>query len=89
MGEAKFTHRRGKATFLSALGLGLAVLAHGLYDFMVFSLDSRPFMLMTLPVFLVLAWVIFFKAVVVINNYVKAFGRFVQYLPGYIEAVFK
>ncbi len=62
LGEAKFCQTRTRANLLSLAGLGLAVLAHGLYDFMVFLLDKKPLMLLMLPIFAVLAWVVFFKA---------------------------
>lgn len=62
IGEAKFTQSRSRAVLLQAVGLGLAVLAHGVYDFMVFALDQRPLLLLVLPVFAALSWVIFFKA---------------------------
>ncbi len=62
MGEAKFAASRLQAAGLQFAGLGLAVLAHGVYDFMVFSIDERPFMILMLPVFAALAWIIFFRA---------------------------
>jgi RsiW-degrading membrane proteinase PrsW (M82 family) len=62
LGEAKFARSERAGNWLTALGLGLAVLAHGLYDFIVFSLDKAPFLLLSLAVLLALAWVIFFKA---------------------------
>jgi RsiW-degrading membrane proteinase PrsW (M82 family) len=62
LGLAKFARTSGRGYWLSALGLGLAALAHGVYDFLVFSLDKAPLLLGSLVVFAVLAWVIFFRA---------------------------
>lgn len=62
LGEAKFSPSSGRATLLALFGLGLAVLAHGLYDFMVFALDKRPLLLLVLPVFALLGWAVVFKA---------------------------
>jgi RsiW-degrading membrane proteinase PrsW (M82 family) len=62
LGEAKFARTKLRAALLQAAGLGLAVLAHGLYDFMVFAIDERPLMLLMLPVFAALSWAVFFKA---------------------------
>ncbi len=62
LGEAKFAPGRVRAALLSLGGLGLAVLAHAVYDFLVFALDQRPLLLLMLPVFAALSWVIFFTA---------------------------
>ena len=62
LGEAKFARSDRVGNWLSALGLGLAVTAHGLYDFIVFSLDKAPLMILSLLAMVVLFWVIFFKA---------------------------
>jgi len=62
LGEAKFAPGRGRAALSTLAGLGLAVLAHGVYDVLVFSLDKRPLLLLMLPVFAALSWVIFFTA---------------------------
>jgi protease PrsW len=61
LGSAKFAVRRREASLLMLAGLGAAILAHGLYDFMVFALDERPLLILMLPVFAVLSWVIFFR----------------------------
>jgi RsiW-degrading membrane proteinase PrsW (M82 family) len=62
LGEAKFARNDRVGNWLSALGFGLAVTAHGLYDFIVFSLDKAPLMILSLLTMMVLFWVIFFKA---------------------------
>ena len=62
LGEAKFARNDRDGNWLSALGFGLAVVAHGLYDFIVFTLDKRPLMILSLIAMAVLFWVIFFKA---------------------------
>jgi protease PrsW len=62
LGEAKFARDDRTGNWLSALGFGLAVIAHGLYDFIVFTLDKAPLMLLSLLTMAVLFWVIFFKA---------------------------
>ena len=62
LGEAKFARNERIGNWLSALGFGLAVVAHGMYDFIVFALDKRPAMLLSLLTMAVLFWVIFFKA---------------------------
>ena len=62
LGEAKFARNDRVGNWLSALGFGLAVLAHGLYDFIVFTLDKAPLMILSLLTMAVLFWVIFFKA---------------------------
>lgn len=62
LGEARFARTRLSAAFLALLGLGLAILAHGVYDFIVFALDQRPLLILALPLFAALSWVIFFKA---------------------------
>ncbi|MFO7638307.1 MAG: PrsW family glutamic-type intramembrane protease [bacterium] len=62
LGEAKFAGTPGRSAGLQLAGLGLAVLAHGVYDFIVFALDLRPLMLLVLPVYSALTWVIFFRA---------------------------
>ncbi|MFO7649867.1 MAG: PrsW family glutamic-type intramembrane protease, partial [bacterium] len=62
LGAAKFAATDRRSNLLSALGLALAGLAHGLYDWMVFSIDSAPLMIVCLLVFAALTWVIIFKA---------------------------
>jgi RsiW-degrading membrane proteinase PrsW (M82 family) len=62
LGEAKFARSDRAGNWLSAVGFLLAVLAHGLYDFIVFALDKRPLMVLSLLTMAVLFWVIFFKA---------------------------
>jgi len=62
LGEAKFARDDRTSNWLSGLGFGLAVIAHGLYDFIVFSLDKRPLLVLSLFTMAVLFWVIFFKA---------------------------
>lgn len=62
LGEAKFAGTARRANFLSAAALALAVLAHGVYDFIVFTIARRPLMLINLLVFAVLSWVLFFEA---------------------------
>ena len=62
LGEAKFARSDRAGNWLSALGFGLAVVAHGMYDFIVFTLDKRPLMVLSLLTMAVLFWVIFFKA---------------------------
>jgi RsiW-degrading membrane proteinase PrsW (M82 family) len=62
LGLAKFQKTDTRGNWLSGLGFGLAVLAHGTYDFIVFSLDKAPFLLLSLLVLAVLSWVIIFKA---------------------------
>ncbi len=62
LGEAKFARSDRAGNWLSALGFGLAVVAHGLYDFIVFALDKAPLMVLSLLTMAVLFWVIFFKA---------------------------
>jgi RsiW-degrading membrane proteinase PrsW (M82 family) len=62
LGEAKFASTRGRSVGYSLAGLGLAILAHAVYDFMVFALTRRPLMLLVLPVFAILTWVIILRA---------------------------
>jgi protease PrsW len=62
LGEAKFARSDAHGNWLSGLGFALAVLAHGTYDFIVFSIDKRPLLLISLLVLAVLSWVIIFKA---------------------------
>jgi RsiW-degrading membrane proteinase PrsW (M82 family) len=62
LGEAKFARSDRAGNWLTALGFGLAVTAHGLYDFIVFSLDKAPLLVVSLLTMVVLFWVIFFKA---------------------------
>ena len=62
LGEAKFAGRRARAFWFQLVGFGLAVLAHGVYDFVVFSLDRRPLLILVLPVYALLSWVVFFQA---------------------------
>lgn len=62
LGEAKFARTGTRSNLLSLAALGAAVLAHAVYDFIVFTVNRRPLMLLNLLVFAVLAWVIFFEA---------------------------
>ena len=62
LGEAKFARSNRVGNWLSALGFALAVTAHGVYDFIVFSLDKAPLLILSLLTLAVLFWVIFFKA---------------------------
>jgi RsiW-degrading membrane proteinase PrsW (M82 family) len=62
LGEAKFARSDRVGNWLTALGFVLAVVAHGLYDFIVFSLDKAPLLILSLLTMVVLFWVIFFKA---------------------------
>ncbi len=62
LGKAKFARNDRVGNWLSTFGFGLAVIAHGLYDFIVFSLDKAPLMVLSLLTMAVLFWVIFFKA---------------------------
>jgi RsiW-degrading membrane proteinase PrsW (M82 family) len=62
LGEAKFAQSDRRGNWLSALGFSLAVLAHGIYDFIVFTVDKRPLLLGSLVVLAALSWVIIFKA---------------------------
>ena len=62
LGEAKFARSNRVGNWLSALGFALAVMAHGIYDFIVFSLDKAPLLILSLLTLAVLFWVIFFKA---------------------------
>lgn len=62
IGAAKFSRSEWKAWLLSLSGLGVAVLAHGVYDFIVFAASFRPLLLLALPVFAAVAWVFIFGA---------------------------
>lgn len=62
LGEAKFAKNRFEENLLGLLGLSLAIAAHGLYDFLVIALPYRPFLLISLIIFALLTWVIFFEA---------------------------
>ncbi|MEO0086271.1 MAG: PrsW family glutamic-type intramembrane protease, partial [candidate division WOR-3 bacterium] len=62
LGEAKFAGTIRRSHLLSAVALALAVLAHGVYDFIVFTLAQRPLMLINLIIFAILTWVLFFEA---------------------------
>jgi RsiW-degrading membrane proteinase PrsW (M82 family) len=62
IGLAKFQKTLARGYWYSGFGFVLAVLAHAVYDFMVFSLDKAPLLIVCLVIFAVLAWVIFFKA---------------------------
>ena len=62
IGAAKFSRTDVEAWLLSLAGLGAAVLAHGVYDFIVFAAASRPLLLLALPVFAAVGWVVIFKA---------------------------
>ncbi len=62
LGEAKFTRSDTEANLLALVGLFLAILAHGLYDFIVIALPYRPLLLGSLVIFSVLVWVVFFEA---------------------------
>lgn len=62
LGEAKFARSPHHALGLNILALASAVLAHGIYDFIVFTMNRRPLMFVNLLVYALLAWVIFFEA---------------------------
>jgi RsiW-degrading membrane proteinase PrsW (M82 family) len=62
LGEAKFAATPARSTGLQLAGLGLAILAHGVYDFIIFALDQRPLLILVLPVYAGLTWAIFFSA---------------------------
>ncbi len=62
LGEARFAGSGTRSVILTLVGLGAAVLAHGLYDFMIFAMDRHPLLLLMLPLFILLAWVVFFEA---------------------------
>lgn len=61
IGAAKFSRSEVKAALVSFAGLGVAVLARGVYGFIVFASARQRLILMTLPVFLLLAWVVIIK----------------------------
>ncbi len=62
LGEAKFVNTRTEENLRGLLGLGLAIVAHGLYDFLVIAIPYRPLLLVSLIVFSILVWVILFEA---------------------------
>jgi RsiW-degrading membrane proteinase PrsW (M82 family) len=62
LGEAKFARSVAEANLLGLFGFILAVIAHGLYDFIVIFLPHRPLLTGSLIVFAVLVWVVFFEA---------------------------
>ncbi|MGB9742845.1 MAG: PrsW family glutamic-type intramembrane protease [candidate division WOR-3 bacterium] len=62
LGEAKFARSTAEANLLGLAGFALAVIAHGLYDFIVIVLPHRPLLTGSLIVFSVLVWVVFFEA---------------------------
>ena len=62
LGLAKFQKTDARGNWLSGFGFGLAVFAHGIYDFIIFSLDKAPLLLLSLLVLAVLSWVVIFKA---------------------------
>ncbi len=62
LGEAKFAKTTVEANFFALIGLGLAVVAHGIYDFLVIALPHRPLLTWSLIVFSFLVWVVFFEA---------------------------
>lgn len=62
LGLAKFQKTDARGNWLSGLGFGLAVFAHGIYDFIIFSLDKAPLLLLSLLVLTILSWVVIFKA---------------------------
>ncbi len=62
LGLAKFVPSDIKGDLLAGLGLALAVLAHGVYDWIVFSVRSTPLLVVFLLLFAALAWVIIFRA---------------------------
>jgi len=62
VGEAKFARGDTEANLLSLFGLFLAIVAHGIYDFIVIALPHRPLLIGSLIVFSVLVWVVFFEA---------------------------
>lgn len=61
LGEAKFARTETEANLLGILGLFLAIVAHGIYDFVVVALTLRPLLVGSLMVFSVLVWVVFFE----------------------------
>ncbi len=61
LGEAKFAKDEPRANLLSVTGLLLAILAHGLYDFLVIALPQRPLLTGSLIVFSALVWVVLFE----------------------------
>lgn len=61
LGEAKFARTETEANLLGILGLLLAIVAHGLYDFVVIALTLRPLLVGSLMVFSLLVWVVFFE----------------------------
>ncbi len=61
LGEAKFAKNETQANILGTIGLLLAILAHGLYDFLVIALPQRPLLTGSLIVFSILVWVVFFE----------------------------
>jgi RsiW-degrading membrane proteinase PrsW (M82 family) len=62
LGLAKFASSDRRGNILSALGLVLAVVAHGFYDLIVFRVDSAPGLVLSLLLFAALTWLIFFEA---------------------------
>lgn len=62
LGEAKFARTETEANLLGLLGLTLAIIAHGTYDFLVIALPQRPLLVVSLIVFSILVWAIFFAA---------------------------
>lgn len=62
LGEAKFAKTTAEANFFALIGLGLAIIAHGIYDFLVIALPHRPLLTGSLIVFSFLVWVVFFEA---------------------------
>ncbi|MBM3322599.1 PrsW family intramembrane metalloprotease [candidate division WOR-3 bacterium] len=58
LGEAKFARSDAAANRLSVLGLVLAIVAHGIYNFIVFSLDKAPLLVFLLVLYAVLSWII-------------------------------
>lgn len=62
LGLAKFASSDRRGNLLSALGLLLAVVAHGFYDLIVFKVDSAPGLVLSLLLFAALTWLIFFEA---------------------------
>ncbi len=63
LGLARFAATEHHSDLLTGLGLGLAVMAHGLYDFIVFTVESTPVLVLLLLVFAALTWLIVLAAV--------------------------
>ncbi|MEO0019168.1 MAG: PrsW family glutamic-type intramembrane protease [candidate division WOR-3 bacterium] len=62
LGEAKFAKTTAEENLFALIGLGLAIVAHGIYDFLVIALPYRPLLTGSLIVFSFLVWIVFFEA---------------------------